>query len=120
MKNQTLSLSATSLIGDNVRNAEGKDLGEIKDIMIDVSNARIEYAVLSFGGFLGMGDKLFAVPFEALRVDTDEECLVLNMDKETLKKAPGFDKDNWPDFADQTFRDSIHSHYGTTSYRRAA
>jgi len=120
MRTTTPVLSATSIIGDDVKNVEGKDLGEIKDIMIDLDSGRIEYAVLSFGGFLGLGDKYFAVPFEALRVDTDEECLIMDVSKETLKNAPGFDKDNWPNFADPDLRSRLHSHYGITSSRRAA
>ena len=120
MRTSTPVLSATSLIGDDVKNTKGENLGDIKDIMIDLDSGRIEYAVLSFGGFLGMGDKLFAVPFEALRVDTADECMILNVDKEKLKSAPGFDKDEWPNFADSSFRDTIHSYYGTKSYRKAA
>ncbi len=116
---RTPILSGTSIIGDDVRNAQGEDLGDIKDIMIDLNSGRIEYAVLSFGGFLGMGDKYFAVPWEALSVDQKEKCMVLNVDKETLKEAPGFDKDEWPNFADSTFRESVYGHYGLR-YKRAA
>tara|TARA_B100000686_G_scaffold340398_1_gene416020 strand:- start:3425 stop:3787 length:363 start_codon:yes stop_codon:yes gene_type:complete len=120
MRTSTPVLSGTSIIGDDVKNREGKSLGDIKDIMIDLDSGRIEYAVLSFGGFLGMGDKYFAVPFQALTVDTEKECLVLDIEKETLKEAPGFDKDNWPNFADPDLRSQLDSHYGTTTRRRAA
>jgi len=105
-------LSASSMNGDNVRNASGEDLGKIEDLMIDTDEGKIEYAVLSFGGFMGMGDKYFAVPFNQFSVDTQNECMVLNVDKERLKAAPGFDKDQWPNFADEAFRTSIRSHYG--------
>src|SRR2546428_1758394 len=86
-------MSADSLIGDNVINALGDDLGEIKDIMLDVSTGRVAYAVLSFGGFLGIGDKLFAIPWTALRLDRERKRFIMDVDKERLKNAPGFDKD---------------------------
>jgi hypothetical protein len=82
-----------------------------KDLMVDTTNGTIQYAVLSFGGWLGMGDKLFAVPWNAMRLDTANHCLVLDVPKERLKDAPGFDKDNWPDFADTTFTNRISSYY---------
>jgi sporulation protein YlmC with PRC-barrel domain len=109
-------LSASSLAGDTVRNPAGEDLGKVKDIMIDMSKGRIAYAVLSFGGVLGMGDKLFAIPWNALSVDEDEKCLVLDADKETLESAPGFDKDNWPDMADTSWGSKIYQHYGQEPY----
>jgi len=95
-------LAASTLAGDSVRNAAGEDLGKIDEIMIDIPSGRVAYAVLSFGGFLGMGDKLFAVPWAALKVDEDEKCFILNVDKRTIEQAPGFDKNNWPDMSDQT------------------
>jgi sporulation protein YlmC with PRC-barrel domain len=104
-------LASSTLNGENVRNAAGEDLGEIKDLMIDTTSGTIQYAVLSFGGWLGMGDKLFAVPWNAMRLDTANHCLVLDVPKERLKDAPGFDKDNWPDFADTTFTNRISNYY---------
>ncbi|MEI7037950.1 PRC-barrel domain-containing protein [Fulvimonas yonginensis] len=104
-------LASSTLNGENVRNAQGEDLGEIKDLMINTTDGTIEYAVLSFGGWLGMGDKLFAVPWNAMRLDTENHCLVLDVPKERLKDAPGFDKDNWPDFADTTFTSRISNYY---------
>ncbi len=105
-------LSATSLNGTNVLNPAGDSLGEIKDLMIDTGSARVQYAVLDFGGFLGIGDKLFAVPLEAFRVDTANERLVLDMDKERLETAPGFPKDNWPNTADDTYLETVYDFYG--------
>ena len=99
-----MHLSATSLTGTDVRNAQGEDLGKIEDLMVDTNTGEVDYAVVSFGGFLGLGDKLFAVPIQAFTVDTDDEELVLNETKERLEKAPGFDKDNWPNHADHTWR----------------
>src|SRR3546814_8818983 len=95
---------------------QDEELGDIKEIMLDVPNGRIAYAVLSFGGFLGMGNKLFAVPWEALKLDTENECFVLNAEKERLENAPGFDPDSWPDMADSTWQNEVHSYYGTEPY----
>lgn len=109
-------MSADSLEGNEVVNLAGEGLGKIQDIMIDVQRGRIAYAVLSFGGFLGMGDKLFAVPWETLKLDADNECFVMDVDKERLQNAPGFDKDNWPSMADMQWARGVHSHYGTRPY----
>jgi sporulation protein YlmC with PRC-barrel domain len=107
----SMLLSASSITGDGVRNHVGEDLGQIEDLMIDVNNGKVAYAVLSFGGFLGLGDKLFAVPIEAMTVDTDDKCFVLSESKERLEKAPGFDKDNWPNFADTQWQSQVRSYY---------
>lgn len=109
-------LSAGTLNGDRVRNAEGEDLGKIEEIMIDLETGRIAYAVLSFGGFMGLGDKLFAIPWGALEVDETNHELLLNASKETLKSAPGFDKDNWPDMADPSFGTLVHEHFATQPF----
>ena len=110
MTNPTV-LSSSTITGDDVRNPAGEDLGSIKDLMIDLATGTVRFAVVSFGGFLGMGNKLFAVPFEALLLDTDKKCFVLNVDKAKLENAPGFEPDNWPNFADPTFADSVSSYY---------
>ena len=89
-------LTATSIMSDKVLNEAGEKLGAVKDIMIDITTGQIEYVVIEFGGFLGIGEKFFAIPFRLLAIDTSEEALVLNQSKEVLEKAPGFDKDHWP------------------------
>lgn len=104
-------LSASTLSGDAIKNPQGDSLGDLKDIMIDTTTGKVAYAVLSFGGVLGMGDKLFAVPWESLAVDGQNKCLVLNVSKERLKDAPGFDKDRWPNFADPSFADQLRGYY---------
>jgi hypothetical protein len=77
---------------------------------------RIAYAVLSFGGFLGMGDKLFAIPWNALALDTVEKRFILNVDKERLKGAPGFDKENWPNMADHAWGAKVFTYHGAKPY----
>ncbi len=105
-----------TVIGSNVVNAQNEDLGKIEDIVLDAGAGRIAYAVLSFGGFLGMGDKFFAIPWNAFHFNLKENRAVLNVDKKKLENASGFDKDNWPNMADSTWGTSIYKHYGYTPY----
>lgn len=107
-----LTLSASTLTGTTVRNRQGETLGDIKDFMLDPENGRVMYAVLDFGGFLGIGDKYFAVPMEAFSIDTGREELVLDVTKDTLENAPGFDKNNWPSTPDLSFVESVYDFYG--------
>ena len=109
-------MCASTLTGNDVFNPAGEDLGDVKEIMLDTRSGRVAYAVLSFGGFLGMGDKLFAVPWSALKLDTVNKRFTLNVEKSGLENAPGFDKDKWPDMADQAWVNSIHTYYGTKPY----
>jgi sporulation protein YlmC with PRC-barrel domain len=109
-------MSTGSLTGDDVYNSKGEDLGDIKEIMLDMRSGRVAYAVLSFGGFLGLGEKLFAVPWSALKLDHENKRFILNVEKDRLADAPGFDKDHWPNMADQAWAQGIHTYYGTTPY----
>ncbi len=109
-------LSASTLKGDDVVNSKSEKLGTVEELMIDLDKGCIAYAVLSFGGFMGMGDKLFAIPWGALKVDTTEKRLVLDVKKEMLERAPGFDKDHWPNMADQTWGTGIYNYYGTKPF----
>lgn len=106
-------MTASKIKGTEVRNLEGKNIGEIQDLMIDLKTGNVVYAVLSFGGFLGLGDKYFAVPVEALNFDSaDKNQIILDIDKERLENAPGFDKDHWPMEASTEFVRSVYDHYG--------
>lgn len=108
-------LSAGTIKGDKVINEAGEDLGKIEELMIDIQNGKVAYAVLSFGGFLGMGDKLFAIPWQALNLRVHEHAFVLNVPKEILENAKGFDKDNWP----LTTREELsrtYTYYGYQPY----
>lgn len=109
-------MAADTLEGDKVVNRQGEDLGTVHDIMIDVQRGRVAYAVLSCGGFLGMGDKLFAIPWNALTLDADRHCFVLDADERRFAKAPGFDKDHWPAMADNTWATQVHDFYGVRPY----
>lgn len=109
-------MSASTLIGDNVRNDRGEDLGKLEEIMLDLDSGCVAYAVLSFGGFLGLGDKLFAIPWDALIVDTDNEEIVLDVPQEKLENAPGFDKDNWPGSGDREYLIEVYAYYDYEPY----
>ncbi len=105
-------LSASTLAGDKVTNADGEDLGKVEDLMIDLESGRVAYAVLSFGsGFMKSG-KMFAIPMASLSVDEEGKKLILNVTKEMLETAEGFDGDNWPDMANAEFRERTYTHYG--------
>lgn len=109
-------LAADTLTGERVVNRRKEDLGTIQHLMIDVEKGRIAYAVLSFGGFLGMGDKLFAIPWNALALDTEERQFILDVDKKLLERAPGFDKAHWPDMADRAWGAEVSTYYGAKPY----
>ena len=110
-------VSASKIIGEAVVNRQNEGLGKIHELVIDAKEGRLAYAVLSFGGFLGMGNKLFALPWRAFEFASNENKLILNVDKEKLKSAPGFDQDaKWPDFADRTWGNSIYNYYGYDPY----
>jgi len=109
-------MAADTLQGDEVRNDADENLGEITDIMIDVPTGRVAYAVMSVGGVLGMGSKLFAIPWSALKLDTEKKCFRMNVPKERFEHAPGFDKDHWPTMADQQWAEDVHSFYGARPY----
>lgn len=110
-------MGADTLLGNDVYNNDGEDLGDIKEFMIDMATGTVAYAVLSYGGLLGMGDKLFAVPWSALKLDTANKRFTLNIPKAMLKDAPGFDEDHWPSMADKAWASGVHKFYGTTNSR---
>ncbi len=106
-------MGANTLLGNDVYNKDGEDLGDIKEFMIDMASGKVAYAVLSYGGVLGLGDKLFAVPWPALKLDTVNKRFTLDVVKGILKDAPGFDKDKWPAMSDKTWAGGVHKFYGT-------
>ncbi|ANB72671.1 photosystem reaction center subunit H [Paraburkholderia phytofirmans OLGA172] len=109
-------MTAATLAGNKVVTSDGEHVGKISEIMLDVRGGRIAYAVLSNGGFLGMGDTLHAIPWSALTLDTDEKCFRLDMTAERIKAAPGFDKDHWPLMADAQWGSSVHEYYNRRPY----
>lgn len=104
-------MSASSMVKDYVRNRMDEEVGSIKEIMIDVPTGRVAYAVLAVGGFLGMGERLFAIPWNTLTLDEDRQCFVMDVDKHRLDNAPGFDKNNWPDMANDSWSTSVNTYW---------
>jgi sporulation protein YlmC with PRC-barrel domain len=112
-------VSASKIIGEAVINHQKENLGKVQELVIDTERGTLAYVVLSFGGFMGMGNKLFAIPWQAFSFSPTEFKLVLNVDKEKLKNAPGFDPEKMPNFADRSWGETVHTYYGfrTTSAR---
>ncbi len=113
---------SSAITGMAVKNSSDKDLGKVEDLVIDMKTGSVRYVAISFGGVLGIGDKLFAVPFRALHVQHEPGSksphFVIKVDKQTLENAKGFDKKNWPNFADPQFaRDNDH-HFTDTQARK--
>jgi len=113
---------SAAITGMPVRNKQGEDLGELHEMVIDLKTGRIRYAVLQHGGVLGIGDKLFAIPWEAFTYIDSEgdeaDYFVLNVPRQRLDNAPGFDQDNWPDFADPKWSKEVETHYQTPQATR--
>jgi sporulation protein YlmC with PRC-barrel domain len=108
---------ASQITGMPVMNREREDLGKINDLVLDLQAGEVRYAALSFGGVLGLGDKLFAIPWDALKLrsEADKNFFVLEVDPERLKTAPGFDQENWPNTADPKWHMDIRKHFTSTN-----
>jgi sporulation protein YlmC with PRC-barrel domain len=109
-------LSVEEVTGSTVRDLQGEDLGKLEDLVLDAESGRVAYGILTFGGFLGIGDKYFAIPWLALRPDSKEDGFVLDVDKERLRDAPRFEKQDRPPFTDPTWSASIYEYYGHAPY----
>ena len=112
-------MSAETLAGDSVVNAQGEDLGTLEHIMIDVPSGTIAYGVLACGGVFGVREKLFAIPWSALALDARRKCFVLEVSRQRLEGAPGFDRDHWPRMADARWAREVHEYFGATPYWQA-
>ena len=110
------ALSASTLTGDKIRNPGGEKLGHLEEIVIDLEGGRVAYAVLASGGFLGLGDRYFAIPWDLIEVDTVNHEVVVDLDKEDLENAPGFDRDSWPQTHDRAWMVDVYRHYGRKPY----
>jgi len=110
-------VNSDDVIGVSVQNPQGENLGKVEALMLDKTQGHVVYVILSFGGFLGMGDKWFALPWSMFSYNTNEDCFIINVDKEKLKNSPGFDKDHMPDMSTTAWRESINKYYGTPMHR---
>lgn len=113
----TLS-SASSLTGHDVVNRAGETLGEVQDIMLDLAHGTVAYAVMSSGGFLGIGERLFAIPWRALQLDPERKAFVLDVERSHFDKAPGFESTHWPTQLNggEAWHRDVHAYYGTPVY----
>jgi sporulation protein YlmC with PRC-barrel domain len=109
-------MTTSRICGSKVINHQDEALGEINDIAVDVPRGRIAYAAMASGGFLGLGERLFAVPWTALRYEAGRECFMLDARKEIFENAPGFDKDRWPTEPHAEWHDLVHRYYGAPPY----
>ncbi|MFN8769681.1 MAG: PRC-barrel domain-containing protein [Neisseriaceae bacterium] len=99
------------VIGKSVVDKDKENIGKIEEIVLDKVSGQTRYAVLSFGGFMGMGSDYYAIPWKTLSYSPEEDAFTVNIDKDKLKSASGFDKDNWPDFANTSWSTSIDKYY---------
>jgi sporulation protein YlmC with PRC-barrel domain len=115
---KTCLFRSSKLIGMNVHNLTDDDLGEIKELVLDPSHHRVSYFVLKSGGFLGMGGKLFAIPWEVVQVDQqgDDERLTLDMTKERFENAPEYQESDWNRMSDPKWVEDVYIYYGTRPY----
>jgi uncharacterized protein YrrD len=109
-------MSADTLVGRDVENRQGEDFGEIADLAIDLSNGRIAYVILEYGGWLGLGEKLAAVPWQALKADVANPRVTMDINKDKLKILPGFARDEWPQTLDRQWLANVYSRYGEKPY----
>ena len=109
-------VKASSIIGTDVVNPNGDNLGDIKEVVIDPNTGKVAYAVVSFGGFLTMGEKLFAIPLSSFKYDPTENEYVLDISKERLEAAPGFDADHWPSMSDEKWNRDVYKYYERQPY----
>jgi sporulation protein YlmC with PRC-barrel domain len=110
------SIRVSKLIGLKIYNSGKQHVGQIKDIVVNPTSARVQYVAVSYGGFLGLGDNLFAVPIQAMQIKQDPDnmdnvLLILDVTKEQMNGAKGFDETNWPNFSDGTFVAELHRRY---------
>jgi hypothetical protein len=103
-------------IGTKVENAEGESLGKIEDLVIDAGEGRVTAVILSIGGFLGIGEKLVAIPLSAFDYDEGKGRFVLDIDRETLKDAPAFHSDEWPELIDRVWAADVYTYFGFPPY----
>lgn len=109
-------VKASKIIGTNVVNPKDDNLGDIKEVVIDPTSGKVAYAVVAFGGFMGMGEKLFAIPFSAFAYNANKNEYVLDIPKSRLEGAPGFDSAHWPTMTDEKWNRDLHKYYERSPY----
>jgi sporulation protein YlmC with PRC-barrel domain len=108
-------MRASKLVGANVKNPKGEDLGSVQDLIVNADDAKVDYAIIAFGGTLGFGEKLFAYPMDRLQPATTGSDLVLKASKQEMENAPGFDRSTWPSWGSGGYRGEVEKHFGKTA-----
>ena len=106
-------ISSEDVEGTNVYDMSGKKIGEIDHLMIDKLSGRVTYAVMSFGGFIGLGHSHYPIPWGALKYDTRLSGYLTGITEKQLKDAPAFSDDSW---GDQNWEQQTYKHYNVTPY----
>jgi sporulation protein YlmC with PRC-barrel domain len=109
-------MSADTLVGRDVENRQGEEFGEVADLAIDLSSSRIAYVILEYGGWLGLGEKLAAVPWKALKADVANPLVTMDVDKDKLKTLPSFAREEWPQTLDRQWLANLYDRYGEKPY----
>ena len=105
-------ISSEKVAGTDVYNQEGEKLGHVDSVMFDKLSGKAAYAVMSFGGFLGIGESQHPLPWDTLTYDTEKDGYIVNLSKEVLDAAPRYDTANEPDWRDQQYHRAVHDYYG--------
>jgi PRC-barrel domain len=111
METSTL-ISADKVEGTVVYNREGDNLGSIHTVMIDKVSGKVAYAVMSFGGFLGIGDRYYPLPWDVLTYDTSQGGYVVDRDQSMLEGAPAYGAGETPNWGDPGWNQQVHDYYG--------
>jgi hypothetical protein len=109
-------ISSDKVEGTAVYNREGEKLGSINSVMIDKVSGQVAYAVMSFGGFLGMGDRYHPLPWHVLTYDTGQGGYVVDLDPTMLEGAPTYGTSDTPDWSDRGWGQQLHDYYGARPY----
>jgi hypothetical protein len=109
---------SSSVVGSSVKDLAGKDAGTIEDLLVD-SRGAVAYAIVSFGGFMGIGDRLYAVPWDAVIVDREKRTVHVDVTKETLERSPSFAADQWPDSSDREWGGEVRKSWSDASITAA-
>ena len=112
----TSAIRAKKVIGTNVKDAAGRKIGEIEDVVLDKKSNSILFAVIGFGGFLGMAEKYHPVPWSALDYDEDQGSYVVNYTKDQLQAAPAGSIDELTRDDGMQFRDRVYDYYKAPRY----
>ncbi len=109
-------LSVSTVTENRVLNGRAEPLGTINDVLVDMEHGRVAYAVMASGGFMGVAERFFALPWNALKLDVERKCFMLDADKSIFENAPVFDKEHWPESPDRQWHERIHTHYHARPY----